>query len=224
MDPPITSKRMGPKGTPERSAIGILGAGRQAIETAGYCREVGLQPVFYVEEIPPSESRDAAHYAAPILSFHEVEDDLLKTPVVSAVGAPAVRRRLVDRWHGAEFMQIVSPHAWIATDAVIGIGTTIAPMAALNRLVHVGAHVLVNVGAILSHDVTVEDFVTISPGCAVGGCVSIGSGTFLGIGATIRDRVAIGRGCVVAAGAVVVRDVPDGDVVRGVPAQSGRER
>jgi sugar O-acyltransferase (sialic acid O-acetyltransferase NeuD family) len=210
--------------TPEHLTVGILGAGRQALETAGYCRAVGLQPVFYVEEIPPQERRDAAHFGAPILIFDDVQDDLLRTPVVSAVGAPNVRRRLVDCWRGTEFVRVISPNAWLAADVVVGIGTTIAPMAALNRLVRVGAHVLVNVGAVLSHDVTVEDLATISPRCAVGGCVSIGSGTFLGIGATIRDRVTIGRDCVVAAGAVVVRDVPDGEVVRGVPARSGRPR
>ena len=201
-------------------AVGILGAGRQALETAGYCAEVGLRPIFHVEELPPRESRDAAHFGVPILGFDDVGDELLTTQVVTAVGDCGVRRRLVERWRGAVWATLVSPHAWLARDAVVGTGSTIAPQAALNRLVRIGAHVLVNVGASLAHDVVVEDFVTVSPGCAIGGCVVIRTGAFLGIGATVRDRVTIGRDAVVAAGAVVVNDVPDGAVVRGVPARA----
>ena len=204
----------------EPSSVGIIGAGRQALETAGYCSEIGLSPVFYVEEPVPQPGRDPADFVAPILTFDELTEDLLATPVVSAVGEPELRRRLIDRWRGCRFVSIVAPSAWLAGDAVVGIGTTIAPHAALNRLVRVGAHVLVNVGVILSHDVAVEDFATISPGCAIGGYVKIGSGAFLGIGATVRDRVNIGRGAVVAAGAMVVRDVAAGEIVRGVPARA----
>lgn len=199
--------------------IGILGAGRQALETAGYCADLELSIAFYVEERPPEESRDPAAFAARILTFESIPTTQFPTPVVSAVGSPQVRRRLVERWPGDQFLQVISPHAWLARDVVVGTGTTIAPHAALNRLVRVGAHVLINVGTILSHDVTVEDFVTISPGCAVGGFAHISQGAFLGIGAAVRDRVRIGRDAIVAAGAVVVRDVADGQDVRGVPAE-----
>jgi len=200
-------------------AIGIIGAGRQALETSGYCLEAGLTTAFFVEERPPTESRDLAAFGSPILTFESVAEEHLATPVISAVGLPELRRRLVGRWHGDRFVTVISAHAWLAADAAVGRGTTVAPGAALNRLVRVGAHVLVNVGVILSHDVTIDDFVTLSPGCAIGGLVSIGVGTFVGIGATVRDRVRIGKGAVVAAGAVVVADVADGETVRGVPAR-----
>jgi len=52
--------------------------------------------------------------------------------------------------------------------------------------------------------------------------VTVGEGSHIGIGATILQGVRIGTNAVVGAGAVVLRDVPDGDRVAGVPARSIR--
>jgi acetyltransferase-like isoleucine patch superfamily enzyme len=52
--------------------------------------------------------------------------------------------------------------------------------------------------------------------------VTVGDGSFVGIGATLSDGVHVGSGCLIGAGAVVIRDVPDGAVVAGVPAHQLR--
>jgi acetyltransferase-like isoleucine patch superfamily enzyme len=53
--------------------------------------------------------------------------------------------------------------------------------------------------------------------------VSIGAGSWLGAGAIILPGARVGRNVVVAAGAVVVGEVPDRCVVAGVPAKIIRE-
>lgn len=204
------------------STLGVLGAGRQALETCGYCAELGLAVVFLVEEVTPGYLRDPAPFAAPILAFRDLTEVHLRVPVTSAVGSPNVRRRLIERWGRPDFVTVVSARAWLAADVEIGTGTTVAPLAAVNRHARIGAHVLVNVGALISHDVHVDNFVTVSPGCVIGGGVSVGAGAFLGLGSTIRDHVNIGSDAVVAAGAVVVADVADGQTVMGVPARPRR--
>jgi len=208
-----------PRRAQSRHLVGILGAGRQALETSGYCREEGLEIAFFLEERAPEYPRDLAQFDAPILTFNDDLDTWATTPVIASVGSPALRRRLVERWCKGRFQTVVSSHAWAAQDVIIGTGVTVAPRVSLNRLVRVGDHVLLNVGAILSHDVTVEDFATLSPGCAIGGGAVIRAAAFIGIGATVRDHVVIGSGAVVAAGAVVVDDVPDAATVMGVPAR-----
>src|SRR5262245_37942861 len=49
--------------------------------------------------------------------------------------------------------------------------------------------------------------------------VIIGNGCWIGWGAMIRPGVRIGHGAVIAMGSVVVKDVADGEVVGGNPAQ-----
>lgn len=194
----------------------VLGAGRQAVESTAYLGVAGMEPVAFIEE-PLADVARAVTPPGPVRTFDDDLSSLLAVDALTAVGDPDVRRRLVARWSGIDWVTLVSVRAWVST-AAIGIGTTVAPMASLSPTVAVGRHVLVNVGAILSHDVQVGDFATIGPGVTVGGVTRIGAGAFIGIGATIRDRVTVGDGAFVAAGAVVVGDVAEGARVAGTPA------
>jgi serine acetyltransferase len=52
--------------------------------------------------------------------------------------------------------------------------------------------------------------------------VTVGEEAHVGIGAIAIERIEIGAGALVAAGAVVVEDVPAGGRVAGVPAREMR--
>lgn len=199
--------------------VAILGAGRQALETAGYCAALGIETAFFVEEQPPAYDRHLEQYSSPIRPLGGELSSFANLPAIAAVGSPGVRRRLVEGWPGDTWFTLISEQAWVSPEATIGVGSTVAPMAVVNRFAALGSHVIVNTGATISHDTTVGEFTSIGPGVSVGGCASIGAGVVLGIGATVRDRVRIGEGAFVAAGAVVVDDVPSGVVVMGVPAR-----
>ena len=62
--------------------------------------------------------------------------------------------------------------------------------------------------------------VQICPGVRSAGTVHFRSRCFVGTGAILTPGVLIGRHAVVAAGAVVVSDVPDEAHVAGVPAKT----
>lgn len=51
------------------------------------------------------------------------------------------------------------------------------------------------------------------------GCIEIEENVFVGIGSIILPNVHIGRNCLIAAGSLVTKDVPSGEVWGGVPAK-----
>ena len=53
--------------------------------------------------------------------------------------------------------------------------------------------------------------------------ISVGSGTWIGQNTVLVNGASIGGGCVIAAGAVVIGDVPDDVLVAGVPAKIKRQ-
>jgi len=94
----------------------------------------------------------------------------------------------------------------------VGAGSVVAPGASL------GDHVYVNRGVTLGHDTRVDAYARLFAGCNVGGHVVIGRGVTIGLGAAVIEELIIGEAAFVAAGAVVLEDVPADTLVAGVPA------
>ena len=113
--------------TGERRAVGILGAGRQAHETAGYYLALGAEVRFFAanEEFYEAAQADP-DLGAEVLEMEQAHEEHPKLTVITAVGyavaAPAVRRR----WPGARWDVLVAERAWVAPDAELGEGTQIA--------------------------------------------------------------------------------------------------
>jgi UDP-3-O-[3-hydroxymyristoyl] glucosamine N-acyltransferase len=72
----------------------------------------------------------------------------------------------------------------------------------------------------VAHNDTIGKNCFVAAGAVFSGSVSIGDGCFIGVSASFKERVRVGNDVVVGMGAVVIRDIPDGDVVAGVPAKS----
>jgi len=68
------------------------------------------------------------------------------------------------------------------------------------------------------------DFTTLAPGVHISGCVHLGKRVYVGTGAVIingtqEEPIVIGDDAVIGAGACVIKSVPTGQTVVGVPAR-----
>ena len=88
------------------------------------------------------------------------------------------------------------------SDTSIGDGTK------LDALVHI------------AHNVIVGKNCELTAGTIIGGSTSVGDTSWTGLNSTLKNGIKVGRSVIVASGASVIHDVPDGDIVAGVPARS----
>jgi len=129
----------------------------------------------------------------------------------------AVFRRLIAAGHTV--VSVVHPSAVVASGAVLGSGTFVAPLAVVHTDARVGRACIVNTGAVIEHDSVLGEGVHVSPNAAIGGEVRLGDEVHVGLGAVVLPRIAIGARSVVGAGAAVAADVPEDVTVVGVPAR-----
>lgn len=124
---------------------------------------------------------------------------------------------------GFQLATAIHPRAVVAAGVPIGPGTVIVAGAVVNPGAKIGENVIINTCASVGHECIVEDGAHIAPGVRLGGKARVGQATWVGIGATVKECVNIGKYSVIGAGAVVLKDIPDGVVAYGVPARIIRE-
>lgn len=138
-----------------------------------------------------------------------------------ALGGNGVRAVVTERClaAGLEVVPLIAPSAQVGATASVGAGTVVLHRAVLGANARVGRGSIINTGATVDHDCVIGDFVHIAPGVNLAGTVTVGDHAMIGIGASVVPGMRIGAGATVGAGAVVVRDVPAGRTVVGVPAK-----
>ena len=92
------------------------------------------------------------------------------------------------------------------TDTSIGDGTK------LDALVHIAHNVRIGAGCQLT------------AGTVIGGSTQVGDSCWTGLNSTLKNQIKLGNTVLVAAGACVIADVPDNDIVAGVPAKSIKQK
>jgi len=132
---------------------------------------------------------------------------------------PRRRLFLLGKRSGLIPLTLIHPTAILSSETRIGEGCQLLPACVVNPGARIGRNVIINTAAVVEHDCIIEDHVHIATGARLASTVEIQRGAHIGAGATLRQGIRIGRCAVVGAGAVVVRDVPAGLVVAGVPAR-----
>jgi sugar O-acyltransferase (sialic acid O-acetyltransferase NeuD family) len=153
-------------------------------------------------------------------------DEIPHDSSVVAIGDNRTRARIADRLaaRGERLSSAVHPSAVIARDVVIAPGAMICAGAVVNTASRIGAHAILNTGCTVDHHNVIGPCAHVAPGAHLGGEVTVGEGALVGIGASVAPRRHIGAWSIVGAGSTVIRDVPDGVTVVGVPARPLQHR
>lgn len=140
---------------------------------------------------------------------------------VPAVGDPALRKSLAERYEAAGFkaISLIHPSVQMASDVRIGRGSLLCAGAVLTTHIDLGAYAIVNLNATIGHDCRIGDFVTVHPGANISGDVTIGTGSEIGTGAAILPGVELGPETVLGAGAVVTKSLEGKATYAGVPVR-----
>jgi sugar O-acyltransferase (sialic acid O-acetyltransferase NeuD family) len=147
--------------------------------------------------------------------------DCEEVEMIVALGHPLERMRLgsLIEARGIRLANAIHPSAVVAKGVSMGCGNFVGAQAVVNTDARVGNHVIINTAAIADHDCVLEDGVAVGAGSIVGGRAYLERSSFLSTRVTVTNRVRIGRGTVVAAGATVMKDLPEYVLAWGNPAR-----
>ncbi|MGN6342758.1 MAG: DapH/DapD/GlmU-related protein [Ginsengibacter sp.] len=144
-------------------------------------------------------------------------------PILLSPDLPELREKLFIDYKRAEskHINLISSKANVSCTATIEQSSSII----IQDLVNVSSNVTISRGVHLNtyanvmHDCILEDFVTVAPNAVLLGGVKVERRSYIGAHSTILPRIRIGKNAIVGAGAVVTKDVNEGEIVAGVPAK-----
>ncbi len=162
----------------------------------------------------------------PVVGLETVRDQFPEARIVGGVGTPRTRQHLMEKARdaGFDFETIIHPRVERSDWIKIGLGTVVCAGNILTTNIILGEHVQVNLDCTIGHDVVMGKYTTLAPGVHVSGWVHFGKRVYVGTGAVIingteKDPLTIGDDAVIGAGACVIKSVPAGVTVAGVPAK-----
>lgn len=210
-----------------RTDLVIVGAGGFARETASAVHAMNAERAAwrlrgFLDDDAGLHGRERG--GVPVLGPLSIVDDLPDAAVVVCVGNPRDRRaraQVVERLGlpAERYATLVHPAVRVGAGCLIGPGSVLLAQVVLTADVTIGRHVAVMPDAVLTHDDVVEEYATIASGVRLGGAARLRRGAYVGAGALIRESVSVGEWSLVGMGAVVLRDVPAGEVWVGNPAR-----
>lgn len=206
--------------------IAIFGTSGFAREVADICLAADYSEILFIEK----EGGDRVREPFPVVQEADV-DSLYSDGYVFAIGVGQnkIRKAIYSRFSHLKFPNVIHPTATFGRDQLQEIlkhrGNIVAAGVRFTNNIKIGNFGIFNLNSTMGHDCIIGDYVNMAPGANISGNVYLAEGCYIGTGAqilqgkSIDNKLTVGAYAVVGAGAVVVKDVPVGVTVKGVPAQ-----
>ena len=192
------------------STIAIYGQSGHGQVVRQIAQACGYQTIIWIDDNPKTDS----------LNFENFLKQYPDIPVALGIGSNSARQNIYKRLKDAKVTvtTLVHPSAIITEDCRLGEGTIVMPLAVINTLADIGIGAIINTHCCVEHECLIGNFVHLSPQVGLGGAVSVGALTHIGIGSSVIQCLTIGTNTIVAAGSVVIQNIPSHVMVAGVPA------
>ena len=203
----------------------IIGAGTYGEVYLAYLQEAGVDVIGFLDDDSKYDGIDVR--GIPVIGHTSALETLKETHNVEAVYCPlgenALRVQFLERARVLGYKTpnyihpsvLIAPHVEIAEEGVYILqATQIMPFVKIEK------DVMISTGANIIHHSHLKQGTFVSNGVCFGANVTSEKYAYIGMGSTVMTGVkTLGTDCLIGAGAVVIRDVPDGAVVAGVPAK-----
>lgn len=202
----------------------IIGAGKYGEVYLSYLQEAGINVVGFLDDDPIAA--DKRFGGLPVLGPTSILSTLKEEYGITSVYCPLGNNRL-----RVKFLKlanslgydtpcyihpsvIISPNVEVGKGVYILLGTQVMPYTKIED------YVMISMNVNVAHHNILKTGTFLSTGCNFGASIVAEENTYCGIGSTIMTGLhRLGKDCLIGAGAVVIKDVPDGAIMAGVPAK-----
>lgn len=202
----------------------IIGAGKYGEVYLTYLQESGIEIVGFLDDDPAIQGTTLREI--PVLGPLSILPKLKSLYGVDAIYCPLGNNRLrvkllsEARDLGYKIPNYIHPSAIISPNVAIGEGVYILLGSHIMPDTRIEDFVMISMDVNVAHHNILKSGTFLSTGCNFGASIVAEKYTYCGIGTTIMTGIKrLGENSLIGAGAVVIKDVPDGAVVAGVPAK-----
>lgn len=149
-----------------------------------------------------------------IVDWYPIDDEFYIMGTADPYGKEKIAKMLIER--GCKFTSLISPNAIIPSGIKMGEGCIVEAYR-IGYGVELGDFVSVN-GSMIMSGARIGSFSTTTGFTVVENAI-VGERTLIGSHAVICDGVHVGNDVKINIGSIVIKDVPDGATVFGVPAE-----
>ena len=153
--------------------------------------------------------------------FFENAAAYLGDAIFIGIGDNFIRSKVYEKLKkaGLSVASCISKSAFVAADAVLGMGVVISHGAVIGARAVIGNNTIINTLSSVDHHCKIGSNTHITAGVTLTGNTCVGDNCFFGVKSATVPGVTIGDNSIVMAGSIIYKTVPANVMVEGNPAR-----